>query len=560
MKANDDISDEGMKAIRLLEADQDLQLKQVSPERVEGALFLDGGGLRAATEHLTSLDKQVVDDIPSTLGVSSRTRKHKSDSSDESSSKISCRTYDSQAFVSARRALDPINEDEFASISDDEQKRMFSAMLIGYHRLTPLQRGILDHIIEDPYIKRFEKTNRKNPEKILKGLKLTLQKADETNIVHRQGGLIGRNTCVVTGTSSEWPGMQLVVKISWPSIYRDSEKKLVDAAKAKADEIAGKGKRHWVLDHLPEILHSQDFRFNDKDSPQSRLMKLLIKDEYVNGPKMFLYEECLLRITVSERLFPLDTLTDVKEIGQVFLDILQCHRWLFDHPKILHRDISMSNVMYRRRSGQVCGVLNDFDLSSFYSLLESSSLHRTGTAPYMARDLLEPADVGHLYRHDLEALFYVLMMLCCRFEIVLSDKKPVMQELNVEQGQQKPFADWFNRSVTWNMLSDMKAGFLASDTTIPTSTSFTAFLPWLQDIRYAFGNGFQARANSKYPKRKVPAKFIPQGERDLMNHPSVNVPAPFDNETLGGYIFYSHFLAIMSEIGGHSLVIKNVQE
>ncbi len=64
-------------------ANQDLQLKQVSPERVEGASFLDGGGLGAATEDLTSLDKQVVDYIPSTLGVSSRTRKRKSDSSDE---------------------------------------------------------------------------------------------------------------------------------------------------------------------------------------------------------------------------------------------------------------------------------------------------------------------------------------------------------------------------------------------------------------------------------------------------------------------------------------------
>ncbi len=206
---------------------------------------------------------------------------------------------------------------------------MFSVMLIGYHRLTPPQRGILDHIIEAPYIKLFRKTNRKNPEKIFKGLRLTLQNADETNIVlilgdiiHRQGGLIGRSTCVVTGTSSELPGMQLVVKISWPSIYRDSEKKLVDTAKAKVDEIAGQGKRHWVLDHLPEILHSQDFRFNDKDSPQSRLVELLIKDEYVNG-KVFIYEEHL-RITVSERLFPIKDLTNVKDIAQVFFDIFRC--------------------------------------------------------------------------------------------------------------------------------------------------------------------------------------------------------------------------------------------
>ncbi|KAK0211856.1 hypothetical protein IW262DRAFT_1412093 [Armillaria fumosa] len=385
---------------------------------------------------------------------------------------------------------------------------MFSPMPIGYNHLTPLQCGVPDQIIEDPYIQCFENIDRKSPEHFFKGLKVTLQKTDKTNmvltlgaIIHRQRHLIGRNTCVVIGASLEWPGKQLVVKMSYPSIYRESEQRLVEAARAKAKETAGEGNTHWVLDHLPEILHSQDFRFNEKDCPQKRLMELLIEAEYADK-KTFLYEERVLRITVSERLFPLDSLTDVKEVGQVFLDILQCHRWLLDHPKILHRDISMTNVMYRRRKGQVCGVLNDFDLSSFYPLLESSSLHRTGTAPYMSRDLLKPADVAHLYRHDIEASFYVLTMLCCRYEIGLSDKNPVIHELKVEQGQQTPFAGWFNRSVTWDMLSDMKTGFLSSEMAIPASKSFTAFLPWLQDIRYAFGNGYQAVNRSS---RTVPA-------------------------------------------------------
>ncbi len=203
-------------------------------------------------------------------------------------------------------------------------------MPIGYHRLTLSQCGILDRIIEGPYVKCFQNIDRKNPVHFFKGLKMTLQKADKTNIVltlgdiiHRQRHLIGRNTCIVLGRSPAWPDQELVVKISWPSIHRDSEKKLMGAAKAKADEIAGKGKRHWVLDHLPEILHSQDFRFNEQDSPQKRLMELLIKAKYADE-KTFIYEERLLRITVSERLFPITDLANVKDIAQVFLDILQC--------------------------------------------------------------------------------------------------------------------------------------------------------------------------------------------------------------------------------------------
>ncbi|KAK0451410.1 uncharacterized protein EV420DRAFT_1560830 [Desarmillaria tabescens] len=223
----------------------------------------------------------------------------------------------------------------------------------------------------------------------------------------------------------------------------------------------------------------------------------------------------------------------------------------------------MTNVMYRRRHRQVCGVLNDFDLSSFLPLRDASSLHHTGTAPYMACDLLHATDISHLYCHDIEALFYVLMMLCCRYKIVCSDKGSTMKELKMEKGKKPPFSDWLDRMMMWEALSRQKRCFLAEDMPIPTLTSFSAFLPWLQDIWVAFGDGFHAQTKSKIQpnlKRKIPANFIPLSEHDLTNCPSsIQIPVPFDEETLGGYVVYSDFLAIMSDIGGHSLVIKNDQ-
>ncbi len=83
----------------------------------------------------------------------------------------------------------------------------------------------------------------------------------------------------------------------------------------------------------------------------------------------------------------------------------------------------MANIMYRVDSaGNIFGVLNDFGLSSLIPIEEATSLRRTGTPPYMAFDLLkEEKDSGpHLYRHDLEALFYVMLMICCHSII----KKP----------------------------------------------------------------------------------------------------------------------------------------
>ncbi|KAK0199694.1 hypothetical protein DFS33DRAFT_1364371 [Desarmillaria ectypa] len=380
------------------------------------------------------------------------------------------------------------------------------------------------------------------------GMKIILTLGD---IIHRQRGLIGQDTCVVLARSSAWPGRELVVKISWPGIHRDSEKKLMDAAKAKADEMAGKDKRHWVLDHLPEILHSQDFRFNDKDSPQRRLMELLIEAAYADG-KAFIYEERLLRITVSERLFPITDLTNVKDVAQVFLDILQCHRWLFDHAKILHRDISMANVMYRKRpkDDKVCGVLNDFDLSSFFPLMEATSLRRTGTPPDMAHDLLDQSDIGHLYRHDVEALYYVLLMLCCRYEIVEIKQQPTLRPLQLKPADM-PFAEWFDRTMTWGTLSDKKAKFLAASEKskpIPISPSFSAFLRCLRLVRRAFAKGISARIQSQpdddEPIPDVPAKYAPRVFEPLPDIPM----EPFDDETLGGHITYFKFVRFVSVI------------
>ncbi|PBK80663.1 hypothetical protein ARMGADRAFT_879663, partial [Armillaria gallica] len=85
---------------------------------------------------------------------------------------------------------------------------------------------------------------------------------------------------------------------------------------------------------------------------------------------------------------------------------------------ILHRDISTSNIMWRRTvSGHLRGVLNDFDLSFFRDDTSPASVKCTGTLPYMAYELFDDDENGnppkHLYRHDLESLFYVILLLCC---------------------------------------------------------------------------------------------------------------------------------------------------
>ncbi len=141
-------------------------------------------------------------------------------------------------------------------------------------------------------------------------------------IISRHPGIVGRDTCVVEAASEhkKWKGKQLIVKISWPDISRTPEADFVEKAREKARTMT-QGKRPvWALDHLPDILLSQDFGY-DADSTQANLVTFFAKAMFA-GEKLE-YEGRVCRITVQERLHPLDKLQTAQEFAQVFFDILQ---------------------------------------------------------------------------------------------------------------------------------------------------------------------------------------------------------------------------------------------
>ena len=91
------------------------------------------------------------------------------------------------------------------------------------------------------------------------------------------------------------------------------------------------------------------------------------------------------------------------------------YRWLFEVPKILHRDVSQHNLMLRKEDDKIYGVLNDLDLAVDADVKSASSKQRTGTKPFMAIDLLRHDPPVHMYCHDLESMFYVVVWITSRF-------------------------------------------------------------------------------------------------------------------------------------------------
>ena len=98
---------------------------------------------------------------------------------------------------------------------------------------------------------------------------------------------------------------------------------------------------------------------------------------------------------------------------------------------ILHRDVSVNNIMYEVRDGKPFFILNDYDLVSLQKPdgenAKPSSKHRTGTLPFMSCDVLDDLgtldrgdspSIPHILRYDFESLYWVSLWCTMTMEAV----------------------------------------------------------------------------------------------------------------------------------------------
>jgi hypothetical protein len=154
---------------------------------------------------------------------------------------------------------------------------------------------------------------------------------------------------------------------------------------------------------------------------------------------------------------------------------------LHEHTKLMHGDINLNSLKCRKVDGKIHGVLIDYDLSLFFKNLEQgpNSKQRIGTMPYMAVDLLEPTPTKHLYRYDLESLFYVFAVLVTRY-----DRGEVIED--------PPLQNWFE--LPPSSLRPKKVTFLRKLPAQPTST-FENLEDFLLCMGLMFRAGYDAQNN-----------------------------------------------------------------
>jgi len=190
------------------------------------------------------------------------------------------------------------------------------------------------------------------------------------------------------------------------------------------------------------------------------------------------------------------------------------------------------------KTRKVYGVLTDYDLSSWKELeadYTRTSQQWTGTPPYMALELLKGTSMTHLYRHDIESLFYIMLLMCGRHTIVHSNGEAdtgAKSGVVMRKGK-LPYQTWFEER-DYNTLGNNKAAFFTFTEAIELSPAFEDFRAWLKVLRYRFSEGISAKnAHVRQEKRA-----------------GNSAGSPFDDETLGGHIDYSSFIEPVRRLTG----------
>ncbi|KAJ3811901.1 hypothetical protein F5876DRAFT_64412 [Lentinula aff. lateritia] len=268
---------------------------------------------------------------------------------------------------------------------------------------------------------------------------------------------------------------------------------------------------------------SSDIKFRQQAS---------LKEKFDDG-----YQKCLLRCSIQDELQPLMSLKSSKEYAQVFYDVVQCHYWGWKYSRILHRDISIGNIMVREKDRLKCGVLNDWDLAIWLNEWKegSTSKFRIGTKPYMAYEQHSSEWQGpHRFRHDLESVFYVILLLVSLYS---SPNEKILLHSTGDHRYEK----WHKQDDEY--LRGQKVMIIHAGNWQPfPQPFFSGFTLWLITLRDFLFWGFIDLGNHMHAAKRP----LKPGRRPR------KVPF-FDEDTLGGNFSYEKVVMIMHQFNQEEL-------
>jgi hypothetical protein len=216
------------------------------------------------------------------------------------------------------------------NFSNAEGLDKFIAVVIAFYRLSFKENGILDmllpnnaELVKNPKVPEdYRVVHRKRELELISDRSKKPFKVVLGDVISRDPATVGRSTVVLKAKSDEWRGINLVVKVSWPGRGRVPEGEFLKKAVEEAEKTDGR----WAKKHLPRVFFTKDVSFSD-DSTFESVAKLFKDYKFAEGGD-YEYEPRALRIIIQEELYPVKSLTNARDVGQMFVDIA-CSMWSF---------------------------------------------------------------------------------------------------------------------------------------------------------------------------------------------------------------------------------------
>ncbi|KAJ2610872.1 hypothetical protein H4S08_003427 [Coemansia sp. RSA 1365] len=138
------------------------------------------------------------------------------------------------------------------------------------------------------------------------------------------------------------------------------------------------------------------------------------------------------RLVMSPIGEPLQSVNSVDELIVVAYDAMAAHTAILKHCAILHRDISINNILVCRGSSGIGGMLIDFDNAIHVGDYTGTNRpDRTGTLPYMSICNLKESDIKRTALDDWESLIYIL----CWLGTIGVNRNDQSESVNMDQLQ-----------------------------------------------------------------------------------------------------------------------------
>ncbi|KAG1901812.1 uncharacterized protein F5891DRAFT_950119, partial [Suillus fuscotomentosus] len=93
------------------------------------------------------------------------------------------------------------------------------------------------------------------------------------------------------------------------------------------------------------------------------------------------------------------------------------HKDTFERAKVLHRDLSVGNVVIYKGKG----YLIDWDLAKLVSIQGPRQKMHTGTWQFMSAYLVEHSNAIHAVEDDLESSFYIILWMALMYKETYMD-------------------------------------------------------------------------------------------------------------------------------------------